>query len=373
MNKAFLILYIPLFLLTSGCNEPSVKFPDVRNEKPNIKVDTLMLSAILCEPIDASYVGSLYWANDSLLFLDTKFCALFIFDNNGKFIGQHLSQGPGPDELPTKNLTGYCHLRNGKHYLIGPSNDAYVFGTDFHKENFHLITRGNPVSENRYDDSFFYTLSYPKLIIRDYEDKIYMNVYCEHPDLHMFNSYSKYVSYAHYLAEINSSTGLMDKVFGNYTPPYKKENTKQFTFVNYDIDRLGNFYISLEADSLIYCYDNSFNPLLSFGYEGKYMDKSYMTLSSIREFRKESVSQRETHSYYTWLEYIDEREILFRSYQKDMKQLSDGLQIYEKNTLIGDLNVPKGFKVIGYSDPYFIGAIPVDEDNERITFYKFKL
>ena len=249
MNKAFLILYIPLFLLTSGCNEPSVKFPDVRNEKPNIKVDTLMLSAILCEPIDASYVGSLYWANDSLLFLDTKFCALFIFDNNGKFIGQHLSQGPGPDELPTKNLTGYCHLRNGKHYLIGPSNDAYVFGTDFHKENFHLITRGNPVSENRYDDSFFYTLSYPKLIIRDYEDKIYMNVYCEHPDLHMFNSYSKYVS-----------TGLMDKVFGNYTPPYKKENTKQFTFVNYDIDRLGNFYISLEADSLIYCYDNSFNP-----------------------------------------------------------------------------------------------------------------
>lgn len=372
MHRISVILVFFLFLV-AGCQESPTKFPETKNIKPDLIVNVLNLMPVQCDPIDASYVGTLHWVNDSLFYIDEKFCALFVFDIEGNFISQHLSQGPGPNELATKNIVGYCFLDDKKHFFIGPSNDCYVFNPHFQKDNFYIITRGEMLDDKPYDSPFYYTLSYPKLIMRSYGGNIYTNVYCEHPDLHMFNSYSRYVSKAHYLAMINGTNGLMEKVFGNYTLPYRKENTKQFTLVNYDIDQSGNFYISLEADSLIYTYDNSFNPLIAFGYSGKGMTNDYMELNSIRDFRRESSVQRETRSHYTWLEYIDEREMLFRSYQKDEGISTDGLQIYQKNTLIGDLDVPKGFKVIGYSAPYFIASVPINEDEETIMFYKFNL
>lgn len=367
-----LIIYLILSLFT-GCQEASMKFPETKNGRPNIQVKALDLISVQCAPIDASYVGMLYWVNDSLYYIDEKFCALFVFDNEGNFVSQHLSQGSGPNELATKNIVGYCHLSDNRHFFIGPSNDCYIFNSHFQKDNFYVITRNGIQEKKSYESSYYYTLSYPKLIMRSHGDKIYTNVYCEHPDLHMFKSYSKYVSQAHFLAMIDCTSGLIENVFGNYTPPYKKENTKQFTLVNYDIDQSGNFYISLEADSLIYQYDSSFNPLTAFGYEGRNMSDNYMTLNSIRDFRRESFVQRETRSHYTWLEYIDEKELLFRSYQKDRPYSTDGLQIYKKNILIGDIDVPKGFRVIGYSAPNFIASVPINEDEEKIIFYKFKL
>lgn len=368
-----LIVCIVFLALFTGCQEQSVKFPETRNERPDIQIDMLNLIPVQCSPIDASYVGTLHWVDDSLYYIDEKFCALFVFDSEGNFVDQHLSQGPGPNELATKNIVGYCRLSDNKNFFIGSSNDCYIFNSDFQKENFYVITRGGAQEDKPYDSPYYYTLSYPKLIMRSYGDNIYTNVYCEHPNLHMFMSYSRYASQAHFLATINSANGLMENVFGNYTPPYKKDNTKQFTLVNYDIDQYGNFYISLEADSLIYKYDKFFSPLIAFGYEGRAMSNNYMTLNSIRDFRRESFTQRETRSHYTWLEYIDERDLLFRSYQKDETSPTDGLQIYERSRLIGDLDVPKGFRVIGYSAPNFIASVPINEDEEEIVFYKFKL
>ena len=368
-----LIVCIVFPFLFMGCGERSVKFPETRNEEPDIQLNTLNLIPVQCSPVDASYVGTLHWVNDYLYYIDEKFCALFVFDSEGNFVDRHLTQGSGPNELATKNIVGYCHLNGNRHFFIGPSNDCYIFNSHFQKDNFYVIARGWTQKDKSYDSPYYYTLSYLKLIMRSYGDNIYTNVYCEHPNLHMFISYSEYISQAHFLATINSKNGLMENVFGNYTPPYKKDNTKQFTLVNYDIDQYGNFYISLEADSLIYKYDNSFHPLTAFGYKGKAMTNNYMRLNSIKDFRRESLIQRETRSHYTWLEYIDERELLFRSYQKDETCSTDGLQIYERAKLIGDLDVPKGFRVIGYSEPNFIASVPIDEDGEIIVFYKFKL
>lgn len=187
------------------------------------------------------------------------------------------------------------------------------------------------------------------------------------------SSYNEYIEGAHCIASINLLSEVMDSVYGNYPKTYEAENTKQFTLVNYDVDKSGNFYVCFEADSLIYTYDNAFNPLVAFGYDGKEMDKGYATLHSLKNFRMRYMEEREKHSYYTWVEYIDERDLLFRSYRKTQDSPADGLQIYHKRVLVGDISVPKGFKVMGYSAPYFYASVPIDEDNEKITFYKFKL
>ena len=41
--------------------------------------------------------------------------------------------------------------------------------------------------------------------------------------------------------------------------------------------------------------------------------------------------------------------------------------------LIADVQVPFGFKVMGYIDPYFYSEFICDEDNENLEIYRFKL
>ena len=355
-----------------SCNETR-KQPNIINEIPDIKIESLELDSVYCESIDASYVGSLHWYNDTLFYVDEKFCSVFAFNSDGTLVNRFLNQGSGPNEVATASIVGYCHLKDGGHLFLGPSNDCYIFNQKQEKTNFFVISKQSTKFDISYDSPNCYTLSYPNLLLRNHNDVIYSNVYCEHPQLHMLKSYDRYVENAHFLASIKMNGGLMDKVLGNYPVIYKNENTKQFSLVNFDIDEGGNFYVSFEADSLIYFYNDKFEPLYSFGYEGKDMDKSYSNLRSLRDFRNRHMEEREKYSYYTWIEYIDERKVLFRSYKKQFISDVDGLQIYQNNTLIGDVNVPKGFKVIGYSMPYFYGVVPIDEDNEIIKFYRFKI
>lgn len=366
--------YISLFclLFLVGCNQ-NTKKENVKNELPEIQIKGLDLDSVYCEFIDASYVGSLQWSNDTLFYIDEKFCAVFAFNTQGEFLQQFLSQGSGPNELATRNIVGYSRLDNGGHFFLGPSNDCYVFNQQMNKTKFFIITKNSSQSEISYDSPYCYTLSYPKLILRNYGDMIYSNVYCEHPKLHMFTSYKKYVDNAHFLASINIKSGEMENLYGNYSLAYKKDNTKQFSLVSYDIDKEGNFYVCLEADSLIHFYNSSFELLYSFGYKGQEMSTEYSNLHTIKDFRHKNLEEREKYSYYTWIEYVDERNLLFRSYKKQNSMGYDGLQIYKNNTLIGDVYVPKNFRVVGYSSPYFYGVVPVDEDKETIKFYKFKL
>jgi hypothetical protein len=45
--------------------------------------------------------------------------------------------------------------------------------------------------------------------------------------------------------------------------------------------------------------------------------------------------------YYSWIEYFDKQDLLFRSYTKGSHSKFDGLQIYKGDTMIGDVDVPK--------------------------------
>jgi hypothetical protein len=83
-------------------------------------------------------------------------------------------------------------------------------------------------------------------------------------------------------------------------------------------------------------------------------------------------NDKEKCGYYTCLEYIDELDILLRTYQRSDTEPYDGLQIYKDGTLIGDVDIPKLMKIAGYIEPYIYGA-SVDEDNESIKIFRFKL
>ena len=53
------------------------------------------------------------------------------------------------------------------------------------------------------------------------------------------------------------------------------------------------------------------------------------------------------------VEYVDETGLLFRSYRKGGGSVTDGLQVYRDGVLVGDVDVPLGFRMAGYVDPYY--------------------
>ena len=140
------------------------------------------------------------------------------------------------------------------------------------------------------------------------------------------------------------------------------------------------------VDSLIYIFNEDFSALKeSFGYAGRDMSTDYQGLPSTNNnsaLREYWFNEMENRGYYTSLNYIEERDLLFRGYQKGGNSKSDGLQVYRGNRLIADVDVPKNdnpyaplnhFEVIGYIDPWFYSNAFIDEKREEITIYRFRI
>ena len=100
---------------------------------------------------------------------------------------------------------------------------------------------------------------------------------------------------------------------------------------------------------------------------------AYVKIDDFEVMSKYYMSEKQSKGYYTWLEYVDETGLLFRSYQKGGSQSTDGLQIYKDGVLLGDINVPKGLKVMGYVSPYYYSYVIADEEREIMYMYRFKL
>jgi len=105
------------------------------------------------------------------------------------------------------------------------------------------------------------------------------------------------------------------------------------------------------------------------------MDTDYQEVPrrDIKKMRELYFEDRPLRGWYNEVEYFEETEILFRSYKKSGDSPYDGLQIYHKNVLIGDIDVPEDFVVKGYIEPYYYSSADIDIEKGEIKIYRFKL
>lgn len=59
-----------------------------------------------------------------------------------------------------------------------------------------------------------------------------------------------------------------------------------FSSVNFDVDNKGTFYVTYEADSLIYVYNDDFEIRHCYGFAGQDMDLNYKRINAIKEIKK---------------------------------------------------------------------------------------
>jgi len=351
--------------------------------KKDLKIQTIKVEFMNLDEIETSYTGFFKILDDQIYFIDRRFGWVFIFDKDGKLLGQKLGQGKGPYELNTSYVDAHLILPNKKHLFLGSALDTHLHDENYLREQTFIVnwvgsknieqvrTQPNPDPE----EFALYTLDYENLILRaDTKGNIYIPVYGE---TQYFNAFSNenYYKEGRILARLNLETKKVDKLIGKRSPDYLKyKYLGHHSFFYYDIDSKDRFYISHEIDSLIYVYNSDFQDVLTFGNAGIGMDTRY---TEVTEFNKNKIkdayfNDRPKRGYYHYVEYFDEFDILFRSYTKGQRDNYDGLQIYKSAILIGDVEVPKGLVVKGYIAPYFYCESFI-EDDEELKLYRFKI
>ena len=368
------ISILVLLLLLYGCTssvDKTIYFAEATNQKPQISVTELNYEPFDLEHVESSYIGLLEVYDDKIMFIDKKFCYVFLFDRDGHYIKRYLGQGPGPKELATGVIDGFAKIEDGFLFL-GGGNDCHLYNDQFEYQDKYIIDKGSKNSKEGYDAPWIYTMTYENMQMKSYKQYLYYTVYSEYDDMNFIDSPEEYFAKSCYLAKMNLESGKVEKMLGKYPSVYDTQKTlKQASFVNFDITSSGHFMVSFEGDSLIYEYDMDFKPVKTYGYAGREMRMPERYLSTFYLFKKYYRSSREESGYYTGIDYINETQTLFRTYKRGKSSASDGLQIYREGMLIGDVDVPKGFKMLGYIAPYYYATCGIDEENERIELFKF--
>jgi hypothetical protein len=309
-------------------------------------------------------------------FIDSRFCWYYIFDGEGNFKHRYLGQGGGPGETTVGKIAAYCLMPDTSLFLLGHQLDHYLYNKNFEKKKFFILSENSTANSDITANWRTYTHQYTNMVCRNYRNKVYFNIYAEHPDFNYLKNMNDYLKKCYHIFEVSIDMEKAGNMYAAGYPPVYFESPYHyviFSAINYDIDNSGCFYVSYEADSLIYKYDNKFNPVYSFGYSGKNMNMQYERISTYKDCRQYYRKERMNKGYYDWIEYIDETGLLFRSYKKGVHDANDGLQIYSDKILLADLTVPKNFKIAGYIAPYYYSQAIADEEKEIMHVYRFRL
>ncbi len=374
-NTKLLLLFATMILSFVGCNNDDRDkfFATPQNSPKEIKYDSLKFEMQNITLPNTSFKGYTAVRNDTIYFMDKYFIWLYVFDSELNIHGRHVGQGRGRGEVPTKNIYGYAIDENGNHILMSTTDNIYTISPSYEflgTTYYHYFNIGNN-TEPVYKQLRHYSPVYEDLYINFYHDELFIAVEGASDDLIDFTQVGeKWYKKSRIIMEIDKDKGEVDRVFGRVSP-----NVPMCTAVYehfFQIDGDGNFYVGFQADSVMYKYDNDYNLLSAFGYDGIGITKDYgkipTELDKINPFLRKELAEK---GYFTSMTMANGH--IFRTYRTGGDNNQDRMQIYEGETLVGDVAIPEQFKVTGYIAPYYYSNIVCDEDEERLTIYKFKL
>lgn len=370
MNKASCLLLS--FILIQGCADKNSEFSgffcNPENNTIDITVDSLKLECIRPIIPGCSYIGYSGIFENSLFFADALFSTLFQFDRNGEYINAVIRNGNGPHEIPVNRIEAYYVSNEGHHYFLDSSTNLFEFDKDFTLVNQILYYWGAKIQKgNLYEKTDSYTTSWGdnvNLIVHD--GIMYTNIYGEADDFNI--TVPDYYKTARIIEPRDVKTGQPLPLLGRISPAVGYMTAFQNDF--FEITDRGDFVVAYEADDLIYVYDSRYRLKYSFGQPGTNMNRDYKTLS-VQSFREDLIQEQETRGRYTSLDIAG--DYIFRTYVTGKPNNETRLQIYDQTTLIGDIQVPDGFKVLGYISPYYYSAFICDADRDIIELYRFQL
>lgn len=365
MNKFFSLISVLLFICSCNQNKQasSVNIVDIIYD--SIQIDSVIIDSIE----NNSFCGYSGVCKDSLYYFDELLSYFYKISYDGHIGKRLLGLGNGPGELPIRSAVGVAYSsKDNSLAVMGGNYDAYFYNDDTHIVEKLQMKPDN--GDKKYSTSNSYTLWDETILIND-GSYLYYNILGENEQVNLFQN-KDYFEKASIIMKVNIKEGGMTPM-GKYSNYYviNQDRIRHLPHIYFDVDN-SNFYVSYQVDSLIYVFDNKFRPMCHFGFAGRGMVTDYTKSGSqIESITNAFTSDNGRVGEYYWIKKCG--KYIFRSYRKSGKAEKDGLQIYYEQKLISDIDVPHGFKVIGYIKPFFVTQISLDEENNKMFFYRFKL
>jgi hypothetical protein len=386
-NKSILLIYI-LLVLSSCSNKKedidSTAFYNVASIETTkqakfiskIKIDTISIQG----EIETSFVGDFSIYNDTLYFSDHFFGYLFRFNNKGGLIDRNIGKGNGPNEIRGGNYSIVSD--NGYYFLDGGSSNLYFFNKNFKKEKDFRINWENKRSKQEVlanpiptlGDSYEFGFGYPGIFKPWDKDHVAIAITASHPKFNGYFDTDLYYNHSRILAIVNMQSGKIEKYIGRRSPVYLKyKNLPNFDHFNYEVTEY-QVFINFWADPIIYILDKSEGKAIGkFGQKGKNMKIDYPVTKTYEDAEDKWKEDQENYGHYHYMKYIPNQKMLFRGYHKGKGAITDGLQIYKENSLIGDIEIPKGLEIIGSMGNEFYAANKGINNEEVLRIYKIHL
>lgn len=379
----YLLKILFLCFLISCSNSKKEPFLPISSKQIKDKIIKVNIDQIDIKSKSLIGVGYSFLQNEKIYFLDKMNTQLIEFDPEGNYKGTHISKGEGPSEI--QRFESFTVSGVHKYFMSGYT--IYEFDEKNELSNrtvldfYHNSSMKNIESDPQPDDPGIYEVKYVnnEIFVRD--GKIYTKIETSNPKLNFLMHNRYYQETANY-GEFDLKTGKILRILGQKPPVYLKYNfIPHFDFYYHDITE-NEIYISFEPDSLIYIADNNFKYKEAFGVSGVGMIQDYTEVNNMEDYETYWRPNRAQKGFYRHLKYIPEDNIMFRTYtigvadnkSFDYASNPQRMQIYRDKVLIGDVEVPNYFKVIGkIGEYYYADGSGGNPDNEEIVVYKFKL
>lgn len=383
MNNSFRLFLIVAFCL--GCSREKVLIYDGVKvhyfPKQELLIDVITIDTLTIDSLIFSGLGEWIVFNDSLTFFDKRKNLVYVFSDDLIHRSTYLGKGDGPNLINSaiQSLTVFGDFLAA----LGSSYDYYLINKkweiekkgmlDFNHEQIpynQLTTKPNP------KNVAIYEVLYEHLKFgHDYKGNLVFSIASTHPNFN-YIWHEDFYKEGRILGTVSPNDGKVS-VKGTYSSMYQDYKFLStligapFSYIN-----ASTYIQGYEADGILYKLDDSGKMHFAFGIPGKEMNIAFENFMAedIDEFDARWSLDRNRLSYYYSIDFVEESGLLFRGYTKS-NPLSDGLQIYRDDTLIGDVEVPKGFRFVGYKAPFYYGEFKYNPNREddSLLILRFKL
>lgn len=379
MNKIILIIFGVLLI---SCQK------EIKNDVPvhqnqELFITKIDFDSLILEKEYFSGIGFFKVGRDQLFFVDQVFSTVIAYSRDGSYVQTHLGKGDGPDEQ--NNIHGFFPFALEDKHVILDNFELVFFKGSFEKDSSYPI-------EWDYSESYQNMLNKPKgtmlglyeidwksrgnstdILIMEGENRALLPITMSHPSLNGYIS-EEYYKEVSVFGCYDFKNKVVNKSFGRRSEEYLSHRfIPNFDFSHFT-KRNNELLVSFAIDPLIHVY--GFDGVLKykFGIKGMDIKTTYPKTNTIDDALDNYKLDLKKAGFYQAIYSDESKELTFRTYYPTGSEAGNArLQIYEKNVLIGDVLVPARFQVIGkIGDTYYADGI-IDELNDRLGIYTFKL
>lgn len=384
--KESLNFQTPIFaftcLLFLGCSEPTATNQELADSKDfSVRLDTVLVS-----PSQSSQIGSFYFREGALYYVDKAYGLVEEFTIEGDSKGVKKRELDGPEEL--QGISELITTKDG--FIIRHDWSFYQYDSNWEFIGKSIFQSASTVSYQEMMDNpkgeymeMYELLHYNPKTVQLPDGHLVIKLDVEHPT---FNAFTSRVYYrdGRVLGKVNPINGMMVEMLGTRPESYEEYAYIPFhVMLDYHWTADNSIYVTYEADSTIYVYDHSWKLKETFGTAGIGMKTDYVESQSL-DVALESkyfFHSRKNEGFYKDI-FVDEASgLVFRSYRQgsDRQDLSEEsenplrMQIYREGKLVKDFSVPGRFRILGRVGDRYVADGYFDEQNEKQGFYLLNL